>query len=160
MLILFSAIIVILIYFLYQANENKAVEKDIHNNEIKKLNELKSNSILNQNYTKAETICKKIELLYNGSNIQNEKQFKYKITRSQFYQINAQGYIDNGKFLKTVWNFNRDNNTLKLFISFNDNINNLIDIEKSFKFDNNIDDKLIIKKIIKFISKRKPIHEE
>jgi hypothetical protein len=42
MLILFSAIIVILIYHLYQSNENREVERQIHKKEVLKFEQLQA----------------------------------------------------------------------------------------------------------------------
>ena len=138
MLLLFSAIIVVLIYFQYQNNESKTVDKEIHDKEIKRLRELQSDPILNEKYIKAEKVCFNLAQQFSGSSIENERQFKFKINSVRNHQIYAGGYISNGVHLKINWLYLLSNNEMKVFIVYeNKNENKVIDETLTFSASKN-----------------------
>lgn len=149
MLILFSAIIVILIYYLYQSNENREIEKQIHNREVSKFKKLQLYPNLNQSYLKIEVLCNKLKDSFLGSAVVDEKQFKYRITQSKYDSIYAQGYIMDKTHLSTDWRFNEVNNKINLYITLSKNHKTIM--EKQMTFYSNDSDESILNSIREII---------
>lgn len=112
------------IFFLIIANvsshQSKEIQKEAHDSEIRKLEKLRNNPILNTNYTKVVDICNK--LTRDLPNPIMEAKVKYRITRTQEDRIHAQGYFGNNFWLVTEWTFNPIEEQLRLFFSCSKNI--------------------------------------
>lgn len=114
-------VIMAAIFFLIIANvsshQSKEIQKEAHESEIRKLEKLRNNTILNTNYTKVVDICNKLTRDLPNPILEAKIEYKYKITRTQEDRIYAQGYFGNNFWLVTEWTFNPIEEQLRLFFS-------------------------------------------
>lgn len=118
-------VILLAIFFLIIANvsshQSKEIQEKVHEVEIRKLEILRNNPILNKNYTKVVEICNKLTRDLPNPTLEANVTYKYKITRTQETIINAKGYFANNAFLETDWTFNHLEEQLRLFFSCSKN---------------------------------------
>lgn len=118
-------VIMLAIFFLIIANvsssQSKEIQKEVHEVEIRKLENLRNHPILNTNYTKAVEICSKLRRDLSNPTLEAKATYKYQITRTQDTRINAKGYFGNNAWLETELTFNPIEEQLTLFFSCSKN---------------------------------------
>lgn len=145
-------VIMTAIFFLIIANvsshQSKEIQKEVHQSEIRNLEELRNNPILNKNYTKVVDICNKLSRDLPYPTLEVNVAHKYRITRKKSSSIHAQGYFGNNLWLETNWTFNTLDEEIRLYFSCSKAIGDKEKLKKTIIVNDRDTKETIVNKII------------
>ncbi|MCG2419380.1 hypothetical protein K8089_10125 [Aequorivita sp. F47161] len=144
MAILLCAVALFLVFLLMRNQELKVVSDNQHKKEIEKLEILRRQPILSENYSIAKSVCNRLGKIYRkGSDFENEGDFKFHIIQDTSNYILAKGIIARLKRLEVRFVFSHEESVIKLNLDISNTVDNKIIIKTEQSFYQKSDDFIV-----------------